>query len=1093
MMRISFESPALIAVRNWLAGSQPTQRGRSGGRMASRLTFRAEQLEPRTMLDAGMRAFLPDLVAKSDTGASSVDNRTFDRTPELTGSVQGSASQVRLRIDGVRVAVLPVVNGKWTYTVRAEKALEAGTHTIAVRPLDASGKAGKLSKPLDVEIVTQSPTASTIRLAGSSDTGLKGDGTTIVSKPTIRGIAQPGRLVKVAIDGVPAGQVQSDANTGKWSFKAPRLANGPHDVTATVENRAGLQSAATSFAVTVNGQRTVMLDASSGQPVELTASHILGRQTQGFTVTKVHGGTLEKWSPAKNAWKKIPAKAFSTDPAKLQNAPAIRTISFDDLVRWTPSGNAQGIGAAFDVIPLDEAGRAIAPAPQAGTVPGKVVDGVIGDYTQSLGATISWKDPVDGGGGQSTRYSIEVTREDGKTMLYNVPSNVHEVSSVEGGAVSSARIWGATKTGAGEIEPAASDDVAYYVTNTSYQPMQVSNYTVNQATLSPAPGTVITTGQSAPFEVAPGKSVTVTINPVGVSHDGVLNTIGVGYLPLGIAAHPDGSRVYVANQNSNTVSVINTTTNSVQATVGLGGGFSPFGLAVSPDGGHVYTADYASNAVTVINTATDTSSAVVGVGKYPKGVAVSPDSRHVYVTNNGSNSVSVIDAASNTVTATIGVGSLPLGVAASPDGARVYVANQGSGSMSVIDAGTNQVTGSINTSATWVAVSPDSKVVYATSGNVVNVIDATTNQVTDTISIPIPPGATGTQLGSLAVSRDGSRLFVPNIYGNSVAQIDTATKQIISTAPVGIFPDYVAVSPDGTRVYVSNGSGNSVSLIGVVAPGTIGDGGVAQYTLTIDSSGQVSCSAKGSNQCVVSGTSVYLEDAPGTIYYVPAEDAQGQSNVLQNLVYSDTSNATFYTKSAPTVGYTNPLIPNGYSPYYNGTSATSKNTYYISSTTSQTSNVEYNVSVALQQQAKMAALTLMAEEAAQYTWGTSTTNSLTYTQSTTQTVRPGEVLYLYVENAVYRFYGDWNVLYGNTTYVLQNVWYDTPYSYSGYPSYLAAYTCDVGSDKCDQLAAGDISGLDNPFPKTLPMYPVAESNKDNNYNNSPANAVTTSA
>jgi len=47
MMRISLESPALIAVRNWLAGSQPTQRGRNGSRKASRLTFRAEQLEKR--------------------------------------------------------------------------------------------------------------------------------------------------------------------------------------------------------------------------------------------------------------------------------------------------------------------------------------------------------------------------------------------------------------------------------------------------------------------------------------------------------------------------------------------------------------------------------------------------------------------------------------------------------------------------------------------------------------------------------------------------------------------------------------------------------------------------------------------------------------------------------------------------------------------------------------------------------------------------------------------------------------------------------------------------------------------------------------
>jgi hypothetical protein len=450
MMRISLESPALIAVRNWLAGSQPTQRGRSGSRKASRLTFRAEQLEPRTMLDAGMRAFLPDLVAESDTGASSVDNRTFDRTPELTGSVQGSASQVRLRIDGVRVAVLPVVNGTWTYTVPAEQALDAGTYTIAVRPLDASGTAGKLSKPLDVKIVTQSPAAPTIRLAGSSDTGVKGDGTTIVSRPTIRGIAHPGRLVTVAIDGVPAGQVQSDAKTGKWSFKAPRLANGPHDVTATVENRAGLQSAATSVAVTVKGQRTVMLDASSGQPVELTASHILGRGSQGFVVTKVYGGTLEKWSPAKNAWVEIPAGAANAARVQSQTTASIRTISFDDLVRWTPSSTARGVGPAFDVTPLDKAGRAIAPAPQAGTVPGKVVDAVIRGDNQSLGTTISWKDPTDGCGCRSTRYSIEVTREDGKTLLYNVPSTVHDVSSVEGGAVSRSRIWGATKTGAGE-------------------------------------------------------------------------------------------------------------------------------------------------------------------------------------------------------------------------------------------------------------------------------------------------------------------------------------------------------------------------------------------------------------------------------------------------------------------------------------------------------------------------------------------------------------------------------------------------------------------------------------------------------------------
>jgi hypothetical protein len=128
MMRINLDSPALIAVRNWLAGTAERS-GRGRRRKASSPKLWTEQLEPRTMLDAGMRAFLADLVPESDTGTSTVDNLTSDRTPTFSGSVQGGASEVRLRIDGVRVATLPVTNGKWTYTVPAEAALARLEHS----------------------------------------------------------------------------------------------------------------------------------------------------------------------------------------------------------------------------------------------------------------------------------------------------------------------------------------------------------------------------------------------------------------------------------------------------------------------------------------------------------------------------------------------------------------------------------------------------------------------------------------------------------------------------------------------------------------------------------------------------------------------------------------------------------------------------------------------------------------------------------------------------------------------------------------------------------------------------------------------------
>ena len=46
--------------------------------------------------------------------------------------------------------------------------------------------------------------------------------------------------------------------------------------------------------------------------------------------------------------------------------------------------------------------------------------------------------------------------------------------------------------------------------------------------------------------------------------------MNVGSISVGVAASPDGAHIYVANNASNNVSVINTTTNKVTATVNVG-------------------------------------------------------------------------------------------------------------------------------------------------------------------------------------------------------------------------------------------------------------------------------------------------------------------------------------------------------------------------------------------------------------------------------------------------------------------------------------------------------------------------------------------
>jgi YVTN family beta-propeller protein len=117
----------------------------------------------------------------------------------------------------------------------------------------------------------------------------------------------------------------------------------------------------------------------------------------------------------------------------------------------------------------------------------------------------------------------------------------------------------------------------------------------------------------------------------------------------------------VANSNINTVSVIDTATNIVTATVNVG--VNPDRIVVSPDGKKVYVVNSADGTISVIDTATNTVTAIVSVGQDVGAVTFSSDGSQIYVlkgnffSNEGT--VSIIDAATNVVKTTVNLGSLP--------------------------------------------------------------------------------------------------------------------------------------------------------------------------------------------------------------------------------------------------------------------------------------------------------------------------------------------------------------------------------------------------------------------------------------------------
>jgi YVTN family beta-propeller protein len=195
-------------------------------------------------------------------------------------------------------------------------------------------------------------------------------------------------------------------------------------------------------------------------------------------------------------------------------------------------------------------------------------------------------------------------------------------------------------------------------------------------------------------------STTVTVIDTTTEPPSVLATVPGLNGPYGIAVHPNGMLAYVVNTNGSTVSVIDTdstspTFNTVVATVSLTGSTnSPWpGLAISPDGTRAYVSVSGSNTVAVIDadSASPTFNTVVAsitVENFPRGMAFSSDGNRAYVTN--SNNVSVIDTdpaspTFNTVVATVSVDTVPFGVAVTPDGARAYVAHFGRTTVSVID------------------------------------------------------------------------------------------------------------------------------------------------------------------------------------------------------------------------------------------------------------------------------------------------------------------------------------------------------------------------------------------------------------------------
>ena len=272
-------------------------------------------------------------------------------------------------------------------------------------------------------------------------------------------------------------------------------------------------------------------------------------------------------------------------------------------------------------------------------------------------------------------------------------------------------------------------------------------------------------------------------------------TVTVGSFPFGVAF--DGSHMWVANFVSSTVSKIDTSTNSVVATVNTQLG--PIGVAF--DGSHVWVTNSASDSVTKIDPATNAATNLAMATSATKGGIVAAGG-YIWVVNSSADTVSRIDPSDNSVTTPITVGDDPQGIAW--DGTHLWVTNGNSSSVSKVDPANPSVVTAVAVGTTPRGVAFDGEHIWVANfdSDSVSKIEPTSATVVATVAITGGPGA---------IAFDGVALWITSETTDSVVAVDPSTATVIDTVSVGDTPARLAF--DGTSLWITNASDGTVSKI----------------------------------------------------------------------------------------------------------------------------------------------------------------------------------------------------------------------------------------------------------------------------------------
>ena len=270
---------------------------------------------------------------------------------------------------------------------------------------------------------------------------------------------------------------------------------------------------------------------------------------------------------------------------------------------------------------------------------------------------------------------------------------------------------------------------------------------------------------------AAGDNVHV-IDPVTNKVVGVINDIEV---PHGVVISPDGSRIYVTQEPSKTLDVVDAKTLTVTSRIPLSG--RPNNLAVTNDGRHVYVGIAQSpGAVDMIDTSSLKNIKSIPVKGAVHNVYVTPDGKYAVSGSVVTSMISVIDTATNEVAWTVKLSSgiRPMAFLKNDDGSTKAIIAQLSNFHGFV------------------------------------VIDFATHEETKRVTLPdvlgqekVTQGLQGSPSHGLAISEDGTVLWATSKWYDYVAAYSIPEFKLLKVVPVGLHPEWLTIPPDGKALYVA--------------------------------------------------------------------------------------------------------------------------------------------------------------------------------------------------------------------------------------------------------------------------------------------------